>query len=133
MSSYTMKNRRFRVNQLLKSPTRRLRRQQAKRYLTKPSHIRFSNNINNNWSTNFSTYSNNNIKHMINLVQSRQSIVPSKPRYRNVGLTPNQAKLFANMSANYNTPEEMLNAINTMNISNTNRETLRQKIYALYV
>ena len=132
MSALTMKNRRFRVNQLLKPPTRRLRRQQAKRYLTKPSHIRFSNNINNNWNTNFSTYSNNNIKHMINLVQSRQSIVPSKPSYRNVGLSPQQAKLFANISAKYNSPEEMLNAINTMNMSNMNRETLQQKIFALY-
>jgi hypothetical protein len=132
MSSYTMKNRRFRVNQLLKPPTRRLRRQQGKRYLVKPAHLRFSNNV-NNWNTNLSNYSNNNIRYMINLVQSRQSIIPSKAPYRNVGLTPNQAKQFANMSAQYNTPDEMLNAINTMNISNTNRETLRQKIYALYV
>jgi prophage DNA circulation protein len=133
----TLKNRRFRVNQLLKAPvrqTRRFQRQAGKRFLVKPAHLRFSNvnnYSNNNWN-NYSNYENNNINHMRALVESRKSIMPSQRYYNNAYLTPNQAKLFANISLQYNTPEEMYNRLFRNNITNKNRNALRKKINALY-
>ena len=131
----TLRNRRFRVNQLLKAPgkTRHLERQAGKRYLVKPSHLRFStvNNYSNN-NNNLNNYTKNNLNYMRNLVQSRKSIVPSRQYLENVGLTPNQAKLFANISAQYNTPEQMYNRLYRRNISNKNRNALGKKINALY-
>ena len=132
-----MKNRRFRVNQLLKAPmkqTRRLQRQAGKRYLVKPSHLRFSNvnnYSNNNWN-NYSNYEKNNVNHVKALIESRKSIVPTRSQYKNVAFTPNQAKLFANISLQYNTPEEMYNRLYQKNISNKNRNILGKKINALY-
>jgi hypothetical protein len=137
-----MRNRRFRVNQLLRSPamirsSRKLKRQTGKRYLAKPPHIRFSsiNRHSNNYNNNTWSYNNNNsnnIRHMNNLIESRRSIQASRPRYTNVGLTPNQAKLFANISARYNNPANMKQAVYTRAISGKNRNTLTQKIRALY-
>ena len=134
----TLKNRRFRVNQLLRTPkslasTKRLRRQSGKRYLVKPTHLRFNTTVNNNNNNNtWNTYSNNNINYLNALVESRKSILPSRPQHRNVSLSPNQAVLFANLSAKYNNPSQMLNALNRKNIPNKNRNTFRKKIYALY-
>jgi hypothetical protein len=133
----TLKNRRFRVNQLLRSPkslasTRRLQRQRGRRFLQKPSHIRFnnteyhSNNSNNTWNTN------SNTNHMNALVLSRKSIVPSRPRYENVPLTPKQAILFANLSSKANNVNEMVRALNSANISRKNRNIFLKKMYALY-
>ena len=129
-----MNNRRSRVNRMLRGPatTRRLKRNPGRRYLVKPSHLRFSNTTNVSNNNNLSNYSNNNINHLKALIESRKSIVPSRPYHQNIGLTPNQAILFANLSANYNDPRSMINALTRKNISNKNRNILRQKVYALY-
>lgn len=109
----------------------------GKRYLAKPAHIRFSNknsysNNNNNNTWNYNNNNTNNLAHMNALIESRRSIQPSYPRYQNVSLSPEQAKLFANISALYNDPETMKDALVSSGISRKNRNRLTQKIRALY-
>ncbi len=135
MSNQTMKNRRFRVRKLLGLPTRKIQRQQGKRYLTKPKHIRFSNNVsssNNNYNTEFN---NNNFNHTRALVNSRKSINVSRPLYRmHYGFSPREAKLYANLSAKYNDPVNFGNAIIKNNsLSNNDRELFLEKIRANYL
>ncbi len=137
MSNATFRNRRFRVNQLLKTPkairnTRKLKRQFGKRRLIRPNHIRFSNTVNSSDNNlNYNSLSNNNINYMNALVESRTSI-PKTLRYGNVALSPSQAKLLANISRKYNRSQNMISALYRNNISNKNRETLRRKIHFTY-
>jgi hypothetical protein len=133
MANQTMKNRRSRVNRMLR--TRKLQRQQGKRYLTKPNHLRFSNNVsysNNNYNTEFN---NNNFNHTRALVNSRKSINVSRPVYRmHYGFSPREAKLYANLSAKYNSPENFANAIlQNTSLSNNDRELFFEKFRANYL
>jgi hypothetical protein len=139
MVNQTMRNRRARVNRMLRTSnnvrSRKLQRQPGKRYLTKPSHIRFSNNVsysNNNYNTEFN---NNNFNHTRALVNSRKSITVSRPLYRlQYGFSPREAKLYANLSAKYNSPENLANAImKNESLSNNDRELFLEKIRANYL
>jgi hypothetical protein len=82
-------------------------------------HIRFSNGANNGKLLPTEVYGINGINA---LRESRKSIQTTRPRYENVGLNEKQSKLFANLSAAYNDPEDML----------TTLKLFEKHIFALY-
>lgn len=135
----TLRNRRARVNKMLRN-TRRVKRQVGKRYLVKPSHIRFSNknaysNNNNINNSNNETWNLNDLLnniHQRELTESRKSIVPSKPTYQNVRMNPKQAKLYANILSRFNDPNEMLNALNMMPMSQKDHNVLVGRIRSMF-
>jgi len=81
--------------------------------------FRFSNGANNGKLLPTEVYGRNGINA---LRESRKSIETTRPKYENVGLNEKQSKLFANLSAAYNDPEDML----------TTLKQFEKHIYALY-
>jgi len=81
--------------------------------------LRFSNGANNGKLLPTEVYGRNGINA---LRESRKSIQTTRPPYENVGLNEKQSKLFANLSAAYNDPEDML----------TTLKQFEKHIYALY-
>jgi hypothetical protein len=82
--------------------------------------FRFSNGANNGKLLPTKVYGINGINDLMS--ESRKSIQTTRPRYENVGLNEKQSKLFANLSAAYNDPEDML----------TTLKLFEKHIYALY-
>lgn len=124
LSQANLFTRRNRVTQMmkgLKHKAHTLKRGIASRYLVnEPKQIKISNtknvfgtNINNN---------NANKERSNNLRKSRLSGEQSRPKYKNVRLNEKQSKLFANLSAAYNDPGDMLETL----------EKFQQRIFALY-
>lgn len=141
----TLRNRAARVRRMMgKNKTRRVKRQEGRRYLVKPGHIRFSNrnrySNENNTNNNNETWNYNNIlknieneEHMRELVESRKSVLPSFPEYGSPRLNPNQAKRFANLLSRYNDPNTMVNALSrNTTMSNRNRRIFRAKIREMF-
>jgi hypothetical protein len=81
--------------------------------------FRFSNGANNGKLLPTEVYGRNGINA---LRESRKSIQTTPPKYENGGLNEKQSKLFANLSAAYNDPEDML----------TTLKQFEKHIYALY-
>jgi hypothetical protein len=81
--------------------------------------LRFSDGANNGKLLPTEVYGRNGINA---LRESRKSIQTTRPTYENVGLNEKQSKLFANLSAAYNDPEDML----------TTLKQFEKHIYALY-
>lgn len=113
-------NRRNRVSTML-AKTRKnsnrlnspLQRGVGTRRLVPTQHLRFSNTVNSK---------NENETSSANLQASRESIPVTPPRFRNVRLNERQSKLFANLSAAYNDPADMLDTL----------KILAKRIYAMY-
>lgn len=96
------------------------RNNRGKRNLLAPQkQLRFSNGANNGKLLPTEVYGRNGINA---LRESRKSIETTRPTYDNVGLNEKQSKLFANLSAAYNDPEDML----------TTLKQFENHIYALY-
>jgi hypothetical protein len=123
-TNLSIPTRRNRVVNMLKGKknnARTLKRGVASRHLMNtPKQFQISNNR-PVFGANFNN-ENVNKERSNNLRNSRKSIEPSKLRYRNVRLNEKQSKLFANLSAAYNEPEEMLETL----------EKLQQRIFAMY-
>ena len=116
--------------------TRRIRRSFGQRNLFNPTR----NNRNAQWSRYgqakqpvYIEESNYNVSSPLTYEQreyskvlsnSRKSIPQSKLARRNVGLTPIQAKIFANVHSSTNSYNEMSNKLRKMPISNVSRNTL---------
>ena len=62
------------------------------------------------------------------LSKSRKSVPMSKIQYGNVGLSPIQAKIFANVHGSTNSYDEMINKIHKMPLSNASKNTLVKHI-----
>ena len=81
--------------------------------------LRFSNGANNGKLLPTEVYGRNGINA---LRESRKSIQTTPPKYENVSLNEKQSKLFANLSAAYNEPEDML----------TTLKQFEKRIYSMY-
>jgi hypothetical protein len=81
--------------------------------------FRFSNGANNGKLLPTEVYGRNGINA---LRESRKSIETTRPKYENVSLNEKQSKLFANLSAAYNEPEDMLNTL----------KQFEKRIYSMY-
>lgn len=79
--------------------------------------IRFSNGANNGKIVPTEVYITNGINR-----ESRRSIQTSRPKYENASLNEKQSKLFANLSAAYNEPEDMLATL----------KQFEKRIYSMY-
>jgi hypothetical protein len=96
------------------------RNNRGKRNLLAPrKQFRFSNGANNGNLLPTEVYGRNGINA---LSESRKSIQTTRPPYKNVGLNEKQSKLFANLSAAYNEPEDMLNTL----------KQFEKRIYSMY-
>ena len=118
-----------------------LERQKGKRYLRKPTHLRFSNleeegpvadptvfgttRRNRNVNTN-ATRALNASRQSIN----QRTITPL--RGRNQPLYGEEAGIFAKITANADTAEEMLAALDTYTLNPNSKKRMTRKIYALY-
>jgi hypothetical protein len=112
--------RRKRVENMLRNKHKLTRNKRGTRYLLDPrKQFRFSNGANNGNLLPTEVYGRNGINA---LRESRKSIQTTRPTYENVGLNEKQSKLFANLSAAYNDPEDML----------TTLKLFEKHIYALY-
>jgi hypothetical protein len=134
MANQTLRNRRARVNTLLTSPrkTRQIRRQTGKRYLLRPNHIRFSNQINSSTNT-WTNFTNNNANYTRALVESRKSIVPSRaPPRSQIPLSPKGAAFLANLTSKYNDPRDMMYALRESNISERARYVIALKLREMF-
>ena len=109
-----------RVANMLRKNHKLTRNNRGKRNLLAPrKQFRFSNGANNGKLLPTEVYGRNGINA---LRESRKSIETTRPKYENVGLNEKQSKLFANLSAAYNDPEDML----------TTLKQFEKHIYALY-
>jgi hypothetical protein len=133
-----LNNRTARVARMKRNTTRKqLTRQDGQRELVntvKPKKsVKFSNQWNNEFGVGFNNVNNNNnTQYVANLVKSRKSIQPTRPKVRNSRLSSNEAKFLANISANVGTAEEMLNAVNESNLPYKSKDRLFQKIKFMY-
>lgn len=121
MVSLTRRNRVAQMRKTSNTKAQTLKRGIGTRFLVnRPKQFQIANET-NVFGTNFNN-TNVNKERSNNLRKSRFSGERSRPRYPNVRLNEKQAKLFANLSAAYNEPEEMLETL----------KKFQQRIYAMY-
>ena len=118
--------RRNRVANMLvqKAPKHTLTRNSRGRrnLLASQKQVGFSNGANNGMLGPTEVYGTNLANEMNSLRESRRSIQTSRGKYQNVRLNETQSKLFANLSAAYNEPGDMLRTL----------KQLEKRIYAMY-
>jgi hypothetical protein len=115
----TRRNRIANMLRIKQAPKHKLtRNNRGKRNLfASQKQFRFSNGANNGKLLPTEVYITNGINR-----ESRRSIQTTRPPYKNVGLNEKQSKLFANLSAAYNDPEDML----------TTLKLFEKRIYSMY-
>ncbi len=96
-----------------------------------PKSVTFSNR-NPSFGANVENLDETNVPFIMNLIKSRQSILPTRPKKENPYLTPEESKLLANISANATTHEDMVNIVYNSNIPRNTKKKLLQKIEFMY-